>query len=64
MSDRHARSGTAIAVIAVVALATLAIAPGYGDESLPILGENLKPLSKRFNAASDRARFLAILSPT
>ena len=62
MSRRSA--AMVLAICAVAGAIALSVAPGHGDHSLPVLGDNLKPLSKRFNALSDRARFLAILSPT
>lgn len=53
-----------LTICEVVAVAALSFAPGYGGDSLTVLGSNLKPFSKSFNAAGDRTRFLAILSPT
>jgi len=53
-----------LTTFAAVSVAALSFAPGYGGDSLTVLGSNLKPLSKSFNADADRARFLAILSPT
>lgn len=42
----------------------LALGRPVGGTSLISLGESLAPLQERFNAAVDKPRVLAILSPT
>ncbi len=54
--------GITLAISFVVA--PLALARPVGGTSLISLGESLAPLQERFNAAVDKPRVLAILSPT